>query len=331
MSNSMSRPLRHRQLRPARAACRRSCRAPRPIRAAHRNRAAARTRAWCGNGSGRRRSRCRGAAAWSPRPTARDPDRSRADCAQSSTCRRRTARTAPASGRAALMASDGVLGAHALLQILNLLAELVDHGLQLQPDGRDRRGIRLGAERIRFAVEFLRQEIELAADRRRRRRAASRAAATCAFSRSISSRMSALVASSAASWCSRASSSAGAASSSSRTCSASRWRISAGSRDGSASALQRQRLDGVDLAATAAHAAPRLRPGAPATSAGERRLEAARITASSAARCSSVSTASGMSTTPRSDSSPSALAGAAPILLRPAAWRVRRRRAGTPR
>ena len=48
--------------RPARAACRRNCRAPRPIPAAHRNRAAARIRASTGNDSGRRRSRCRAAA-----------------------------------------------------------------------------------------------------------------------------------------------------------------------------------------------------------------------------------------------------------------------------
>src|SRR5207253_1562895 len=50
------------------------------------------------------------------------------------------------------------------LQILNLFAKLVDHRLQLQPDRGHRGGVRLGAQGIRFAIEFLRQKIELAAD-----------------------------------------------------------------------------------------------------------------------------------------------------------------------
>ena len=57
-------------------------------------------------------------------------------------------------------------------QILHLLAELLDHGLQLQPDVGQLDVVRLGAQRIGLAVELLRQEIELAADRRRRPRSA---------------------------------------------------------------------------------------------------------------------------------------------------------------
>src|SRR5580698_5037436 len=51
------------------------------------------------------------------------------------------------------------------LDILRLLAELVDHGLERQPRAgkRDVGGFR--AQRVGFAVELLRQEIELAADR----------------------------------------------------------------------------------------------------------------------------------------------------------------------
>ena len=51
-----------------------------------------------------------------------------------------------------------------LLQILDLFAKLVDHRLEFQPDGCDGGGVRLRTQRIRFAVEFLRQKIELAAD-----------------------------------------------------------------------------------------------------------------------------------------------------------------------
>ena len=94
----------------------------------------------------------------------------------------------------------------ALLQVLHLLAELLDHGLELQPDIGQFDVVGFGAQRIGFAVELLGQEIELAADRRRRRRSASCACATCAASRSSSSRMSALVASRIASWCSRSAS-----------------------------------------------------------------------------------------------------------------------------
>src|SRR6266567_8258182 len=49
-------------------------------------------------------------------------------------------------------------------QILHLLAELLDHGLELKPDVRQLDIVRLRAQRIALAVELLRQEIELAPD-----------------------------------------------------------------------------------------------------------------------------------------------------------------------
>ena len=54
---------------------------------------------------------------------------------------------------------------HRSLQVLHLLAELLDHGLELQADIGQLDVVGLGAQRIRFAVELLRQKIELAADR----------------------------------------------------------------------------------------------------------------------------------------------------------------------
>src|SRR3546814_14532142 len=51
-----------------------------------------------------------------------------------------------------------------LLDILGLFAQPVDHQLEVEPDGGQSRIEGLGAKRIGFAVEFLRQEIELAAD-----------------------------------------------------------------------------------------------------------------------------------------------------------------------
>ena len=54
-------------------------------------------------------------------------------------------------------------------EVLHLLAELLDHALQLEADIGQFDVVRLGAQRIGFAVEFLRQEIEPAPDRRRRR------------------------------------------------------------------------------------------------------------------------------------------------------------------
>ena len=52
-----------------------------------------------------------------------------------------------------------------LLQILDLLAELLDHALELETDIGQLPVVCLGAQRIRFAVEFLGQEIEPPADR----------------------------------------------------------------------------------------------------------------------------------------------------------------------
>ena len=60
----------------------------------------------------------------------------------------------------------------ASFDVLHLLAQLVDHGLQLEADRGQRAVVGLGAERVGLAVEFLRQEVEPAADRRAARRAA---------------------------------------------------------------------------------------------------------------------------------------------------------------
>jgi hypothetical protein len=51
-----------------------------------------------------------------------------------------------------------------LLNVLHLLAELIDGGFQLKSDRGHRDVVRFRAERIRLAVEFLCQKIELAAD-----------------------------------------------------------------------------------------------------------------------------------------------------------------------
>src|SRR5689334_17266651 len=53
----------------------------------------------------------------------------------------------------------------ASLHILNLLAELLDHGLQFKPDPRERHIIGLCTQGIGLAPEFLRQEIQASADR----------------------------------------------------------------------------------------------------------------------------------------------------------------------
>ena len=89
--------------------------------------------------------------------------------------------------------------------VLDLLAQLLDHGLQLEPDPGQLHIRRLGAERVGLAVELLAQEVEPPPDRGR---VAQQPAAPPPYgrsSRSISSRISALVASSAASWASRSS------------------------------------------------------------------------------------------------------------------------------
>src|SRR6476619_1733679 len=51
------------------------------------------------------------------------------------------------------------------LQIRDLLAELLDHGLELKPDIGELHVGCLGAQRIRFAIELLRKKIEPTADR----------------------------------------------------------------------------------------------------------------------------------------------------------------------
>src|SRR5438270_2752847 len=51
------------------------------------------------------------------------------------------------------------------LQILYLLAELLDHVFELQPDVGQFHIIRLGTQRVRFAIELLGEEIQSAADR----------------------------------------------------------------------------------------------------------------------------------------------------------------------
>ena len=50
-------------------------------------------------------------------------------------------------------------------QVLHLLAELLDHALELQADIGELHIVRLGAQRVGFAIELLSQEIEPAADR----------------------------------------------------------------------------------------------------------------------------------------------------------------------
>ena len=50
-------------------------------------------------------------------------------------------------------------------QILHLLAELLDHALELEADIGQLHVVRLGAERIGFTIELLREEIEPPAHR----------------------------------------------------------------------------------------------------------------------------------------------------------------------
>src|SRR5205807_5748208 len=53
----------------------------------------------------------------------------------------------------------------ASFQILDLLAELLDHALELEPDIGELDVVRFGAERIGLAVELLSEEIEPPTDR----------------------------------------------------------------------------------------------------------------------------------------------------------------------
>src|SRR5690606_34262154 len=67
-------------------------------------------------------------------------------------------------GSAASAASIGRLSV-ALLNVLHLLAELLDDGLQVQADTGQLQVAGLGADRVRLAVQLLAEEVEPAADR----------------------------------------------------------------------------------------------------------------------------------------------------------------------
>src|SRR5262245_4502658 len=81
-------------------------------------------------------------------------------------------RTAPAVARAARSLarppswspSTGQHAARSSLDILHLLAHLIDHRLQSKSGARDLHVVGLGAERIGLAIKFLGEEVELAAD-----------------------------------------------------------------------------------------------------------------------------------------------------------------------
>src|SRR5690349_3886682 len=53
----------------------------------------------------------------------------------------------------------------ASLDILNLLAELIDYRLHLEADPGKRAVARLGAERVYFPIQLLREEVETPPDR----------------------------------------------------------------------------------------------------------------------------------------------------------------------
>src|SRR4051812_26485032 len=57
-----------------------------------------------------------------------------------------------------------VSSATALLHVLDLLAELLDHGLEVEPEAREGDVVRLGAERVGLAPELLGEEVEPAPD-----------------------------------------------------------------------------------------------------------------------------------------------------------------------
>src|SRR5215213_9139177 len=58
----------------------------------------------------------------------------------------------------------------ALLKVLHLLAQLLDQHLQVDRGLRGARVHRLGAERVRLAIEFLHQEVQAPAHRLRPRK-----------------------------------------------------------------------------------------------------------------------------------------------------------------
>src|SRR5579871_2124267 len=60
------------------------------------------------------------------------------------------------------------------LDVLNLLAELLDLSLEFKPLGREAHVVRLRAERIGLPAELLRQEIEPPPDRAARRKEIAR-------------------------------------------------------------------------------------------------------------------------------------------------------------
>src|SRR5215212_594464 len=52
-----------------------------------------------------------------------------------------------------------------LLHVLDLLAELLDHGLQFEAEPRQGDVVRLGADRVCLAAELLREEVEATTNR----------------------------------------------------------------------------------------------------------------------------------------------------------------------
>src|SRR5207302_67978 len=92
--------------------------------------------------------------------------RLRAACARAWSCRRRRARRAQASARGGRSAglSSPPQRLPWSLQILNLLAELLDDALELEPDIGELDVIRLGAQRVGLALQLLREEIQPAPD-----------------------------------------------------------------------------------------------------------------------------------------------------------------------
>src|SRR6185437_11528446 len=107
------------------------------------------------------RSRPRAAAAWWPTRSSGSRDRFPRGGAKVWSCPRPKARTAPASD---LCVSSGPRPSPSL-HVLRLLAELVDGGFEREARARELYVGGFRAQRVGFAVEFLRQKIELAANR----------------------------------------------------------------------------------------------------------------------------------------------------------------------
>ena len=168
-------PGRQRLLDRARAACRTDGRTPWRARGTRSRRPCGRRWRDRRNDSRRRPARWAASAAWWRRSRAPGPARSPAAGARSWSCRRPMARTAPASGRAAesrpvrwpCPRQSHACAVPRLLDILRLLAQLLDGCLKLDAEVGQGQIIRLGAEGIGLAIELLAQEIELAARSRR--------------------------------------------------------------------------------------------------------------------------------------------------------------------